>query len=151
MLETILKNENFIHTMQKHCYEVISHLIEENIEFSIVANTNFIDFDPELPKELDVKQNPYALFALGGYTFESIQLNKDFIQFHAGFGNDDFDSFVKVDLGAITQIQIENSILFVNFSLYKRKDSKNLQKSKNIFLNNPKIKNIFKNEIYLKI
>ncbi|HFP7669439.1 TPA: hypothetical protein ACHD57_000542 [Campylobacter jejuni] len=144
MLETILKNENFIHTMQKHCYEVISHLIEENIEFSIVANTNFIDFDPELPKELDVKQNPYALFALGGYTFESIQLNKDFIQFHAGFGNDDFDSFVKVDLGAITQIQIENSILFVNFSLYKCEDSKNLQKSKNIFLNNPKNKDIFK-------
>lgn len=144
MLETILKNENFIHTMQKHCYEVISHLIEENIEFSIVANTNFIDFDPELPKELDVKQNPYALFALGGYTFESIQLNKDFIQFHAGFGNDDFDSFVKVDLGAITQIQIENNILFVNFSLYKREDSKNLQKSKNIFLNNPKNKDIFK-------
>ncbi|HHY1436242.1 TPA: hypothetical protein ACV1MF_000151 [Campylobacter jejuni] len=144
MLETILKNGNFIHTMQKHCYEVISHLIEENIEFSIVANTNFIDFDPELPKELDVKQNPYALFALGGYTFESIQLNKDFIQFHAGFGNDDFDSFVKVDLGAITQIQIENSILFVNFSLYKREDGKNLQKSKNIFLNNPKNKDIFK-------
>ncbi|ABV52640.1 hypothetical protein SFD15_000115 [Campylobacter jejuni] len=144
MLETILKNENFIHTMQKHCYEVISHLIEENIEFSIVANTNFIDFNPELPKELDVKQNPYALFALGGYTFESIQLNKDFIQFHAGFGNDDFDSFVKVDLGAITQIQIENNILFVNFSLYKREDSKNLQKSKNIFLNNPKNKDIFK-------
>ncbi|ECB9958929.1 hypothetical protein FMG53_02330 [Campylobacter jejuni] len=144
MLETILKNENFIHTMQKHCYEVISHLIEENIEFSIVTNTNFIDFNPELPKELDVKQNPYALFALGGYTFESIQLNKDFIQFHAGFGNDDFDSFVKVDLGAITQIQIENNILFVNFSLYKREDSKNLQKSKNIFLNNPKNKDIFK-------
>ncbi|EOH3583661.1 hypothetical protein ACL164_001184 [Campylobacter jejuni] len=144
MLETILKNENFIHTMQKHCYEVISHLIEENIEFSIVANTNFIDFNPELPKELDVKQNPYALFALGGYTFESIQLNKDFIQFHAGFENDDFDSFVKVDLGAITQIQIENNILFVNFSLYKREDSKNLQKSKNIFLNNPKNKDIFK-------
>ncbi|EAK7908595.1 hypothetical protein E7S26_02865 [Campylobacter jejuni] len=144
MLETILKNENFIHTMQKHCYEVILHLIEENIEFSIVANTNFIDFNPELPKELDVKQNPYALFALGGYTFESIQLNKDFIQFHAGFGNDDFDSFVKVDLGAITQIQIENNILFVNFSLYKREDSKNLQKSKNIFLNNPKNKDIFK-------
>ncbi|ECP7274924.1 hypothetical protein FU701_01360 [Campylobacter jejuni] len=144
MLEKILKNENFIHSMQKHCYEVISHLIEENVEFSIIANTNFIDFDPELPKELDVKQNPYALFALGGYTFKSIELNKDFIQFHAGFGNDDFDSFVKVDLGAITQIQIENSILFVNFSLYKREDNKNLQKSKNIFLKNPKNKDIFK-------
>ncbi|MCW1534537.1 hypothetical protein OLS35_08015, partial [Campylobacter jejuni] len=31
----------------------------------------------------------------------------------------------------------------VNFSLYKREDSKNLQKSKNI-LNNPKNKDIFK-------
>lgn len=143
MLETILKNENFIQTMQKHCYEIIANLLEENIEFSIVANTNFIDFDPELPKELDIKKNPYALFALGGYTFESIELNKDYIQFHAGFGNDDFDSFVKVDLGAITQIQIENSVLFVNFSLYQRENSKNLQKSKNIFLKNPKNKDIF--------
>lgn len=144
MLEKILENENFIHLMQKHCYEVITSLTQNNIEFSIVANTKFIDFNPELPKELDVKQNPYALFALGGYTFESIELNKDFIQFHAGFGSDDFDSFVSIDLGAITQIQVENSIIFVNFSLYKRKDDKNLQKSKNIFLNNPKNKDFFK-------
>ena len=144
MLETILADESFINTMQKHCYEVITNLIQKNIEFGIVAHTKFIDLNPELPQELDIKHNPYTLFALGGYTFESIELTKDYIQFHAGFGSHDFDSFVKIDLRAITQIQVENSIIFVNFSLYKHKDNKNLQKSKNIFLNNPKNKDIFK-------
>lgn len=144
MIKKILENENFIALMQKHCYETLLKLIEEKIEFSIVANTKFIDFNPALPENLDVKKNPLALFVLGGYTFDSIELDKNFIEFHAGFGPDDFDSYVKVDLGAITQIQVEDSVLFVNFSFYKRKDEKNLQKSKNIFLNNPKNKDIFK-------
>ncbi|EAI4623548.1 hypothetical protein BBZ06_06595, partial [Campylobacter coli] len=77
MIEKILENEKFIALMQKNCYDLLSILIQENIEFSIVANTNFIDFDPVLPENLDVKQNPFALFVLGGYTFESIQLEKD--------------------------------------------------------------------------
>lgn len=144
MLETILKNENFIHTMQKHCYEVISHLMEENIEFSIVANTNFIDFDPELPENLSVKKNPYVLFTLAGYTFESIKLDKEKICFHAGFGPNDFATFVTVDLGAISQIQIENNVIFVNFSLYKRSIKKQVENSKNIFLSNPKNQELFK-------
>ncbi|MBZ7935189.1 MULTISPECIES: hypothetical protein [Campylobacter] len=137
MLETILKNENFINLMQDNCFRVIQNLIQNNIEFSIVANTQFIDFNPVLPPELDVKKNPYALFVLGGYTFSSIELEKEYLQFHAGFGPNDFDSYVKVDLGAITQIQVENSVIFVNFSLYKRKNKQNLQNSKNIFLQNP--------------
>ncbi|MBZ7953601.1 hypothetical protein H2278_01870 [Campylobacter sp. W0018] len=137
MLETILKNENFINLMQENCFRVIQNLIQNNIEFSIVTNTQFIDFNPVLPPELDVKKNPYALFVLGGYTFSSIELEKEYMQFHAGFGPNDFDSYVKVDLGAITQIQVENSVIFVNFSLYKRKNKQNLQNSKNIFLQNP--------------
>ncbi|MBZ7964621.1 hypothetical protein [Campylobacter sp. 2457A] len=137
MLETILKNENFINLMQDNCFRVIQNLIQNNIEFSIVANTQFLDFNPILPPELDVKKNPYALFVLGGYTFSSIELEKEYLQFHAGFGPNDFDSYVKVDLGAITQIQVENSVIFVNFSLYKRKNKQNLQNSKNIFLQNP--------------
>lgn len=45
------ENENFIALMQKNCYDLLSILIQENIEFSIVANTNFIDFDPVLPEK----------------------------------------------------------------------------------------------------
>ncbi|TKX32171.1 hypothetical protein [Campylobacter estrildidarum] len=145
MIEKILENGNFIRLMQENCYKVLQNLIQNNIEFSIVTNTQFVDFNPILPPNLDVKKNPYALFVLGGYTFSSIELEKDFIQFHAGFGPDNFDSYVKVDLGAITQIQVENSVIFVNFSFYKRKNEKEkLQKSKNIFFKNPKNLDIFK-------
>ncbi|MCX2682416.1 hypothetical protein OQH60_00085 [Campylobacter sp. MIT 21-1685] len=144
MIKTILNDEYFIALMQKHCYEVLNSLIENKQEFSIVTNTNFVDFDPPLPPDLDVKKNPYTLFSLAGYTFDSLELHKDFLLFHAGFGPQDYASFVKVDLGAIAQIQIENHVLFVNFSLYKRKDETEIQKSKNIFLNNPKNKDLFK-------
>lgn len=145
MIEDILSENKFCDLMQKHCYEVLNILIEKNIEFSIVANTKYVEFDPLLPKDLDISKNPYALFALGGYTFTSIKLNEKTITFHAGFGPDDFATFVSVDLGAITQIQVENSVLFVNFSFYEKKDKKNdnmMEKSMNIFLNNPKNKDI---------
>lgn len=144
MIKKILNDEDFITLMQKHCYEVLKNLIENEREFSIVSNTNFVDFDPPLPQDLDVKQNPYALFTLAGYTFNSLELQKNFLLFHAGFGPQDYATFVKVDLGAITQIQVENNVLFVNFSFYKRKNEGEIQKSKNIFLNNPKNKDLFK-------
>jgi len=143
-MKKILENENFIKLMQEHCYEILEFLTKQNIEFSIVVDTNFVDFDPPLSEDLDVKKNPFALFALAGYTFESIDLQKENICFHAGFGPQDFATFVNVDLAAITQIQIENSVIFVNFSIYKGKNKNSVQNSKNIFLNNPKNKDLFK-------
>ncbi len=144
-MSEILKDKNFVKLMQKHCLDVLEVLLDKNIAFSIVVNTQFVDFDPVLPENLDVKKNPYAVFALAGYTFESIKINKDRIHFYAGFGPEDFATFVSVDLGAITHIQVENSVLFVNFGVYKRKKDENLiQNSINIFLNNPKNKKILK-------
>ena len=140
-----LEDENLIKLMQKHCFNVLEMLMDKNIFFSIAVKTEFVDFDPVLPENLDIKKNPYAVFALAGYTFESIRLDKEKINFHAGFGPEDFATFVSVDLGAITHIQVENNVLFVNFSLYKREKSENLtQNSIDIFLNNPKNKNLFK-------
>lgn len=138
MNESILNKDVFCDLMQKHCYEVLNTLINENTEFSIVVNTKYVSFDPILPEELDISKNPYTLFALGGYTFTSIKLDKNSITFHAGFGPDDFATFVNVDLKAITQIQIENSVLFVNFSVYKRKKENMMEKSMNVFLNTQK-------------
>lgn len=139
MLENFLKNHKFVSLMRGHCFELLQFLREENIEFSIVANMQFVKFDPELPKELSLKNNPFVLFALAGYTFESMELNEDRLYFHAGFGSDDFATYVSVDLGAITQIQIENTVIFVNFSIYKgKKDEEKIENSKNIFLKNNK-------------
>lgn len=139
MLETILKNQKFVSLMREHCFEMLQFLQEEKIEFSIVANMQFVKFDPKLPEELSLKNNPFVMFTLAGYTFESMELNKDRLYFHAGFGADDFATYVSVNLGAITQIQIENTIIFVNFSIYKgKKDEEKIEDSKNIFLKNNK-------------
>lgn len=147
MIDKILNNKEFINLMQKSIYECLQILIQENIEFNIIVNTQFVSLEPPLPPELDmISKNPYCIFALGGYTFKSIVLNKDTMEFHAGFGPNDFATFVKVDLGAITQIQIEDNIIFVNFSNYRRKEQeqKLKEKSMNIFLNNPNNKDLFK-------
>lgn len=144
MIEKLLQDNEFVELMQQHCYEIIQTLIKKNIEFSIVCNTKYTQFNPELPKHLDLSENPYTLFALAGYTFTSIKLDKEYIHFHAGFETDDFATFVRVDLGAITQIQIENNVIFINFSFYKRKDENLAKKSIDLFLNNPKNKDIFK-------
>ncbi|QOR00710.1 MULTISPECIES: hypothetical protein [unclassified Campylobacter] len=147
MIDKILNNKTFIDLMQKSIYECLQILIQEDIEFNIIVNTKFVTLEPPLPQDLDVvSKNPYCVFALGGYTFKSIVLNKEHIEFHAGFGPDDFATFVKVDLGAITQIQVEDNIIFVNFSNYFKKQSeqKLKEKSMNAFLNNPNNKDLLK-------
>lgn len=140
MQESILNNKDFVILMQRHCYELLQKLMATNTEFAIVCNTKFVEFDPPLPKDLDLSENAYTMFALAGYTFESIELDTQKMKFHAGFGANDFATYVSVDLGAITQIQVDRDIIFVNFSFYKRaKDETKLtQKSMDLFLKNPK-------------
>ncbi len=147
MIDKILNDKDFIDLMQNSIYQCLQILIKEEVEFNIVVNTKFVTLTPSLPKEIDmISNNPYCIFALGGYTFKSIVLNKENMEFHAGFGPDDFATFVKVDLGAITQIQVMDNIIFVNFSNYfkKHNEQKHKEKSMNAFLNNPNNKDILK-------
>ncbi len=145
MIEQILGDKRFIQTMQEHCYEVIKRLIELRVEFCVVADTQFVSYAPSLPDDLNPSKNPLALFALAGYTFDSLELHGDRIDFHAGFGPNDFATFVSIDLGAIKQIQVENDLIFVNFSLYDRIDEDKLtQNSMNVFLKNPNNKDSLK-------
>lgn len=138
MIDKILKNADFHELMKLSLYKSIDILMREKIEFSVVANTSLISFDPPLKGELcSLLNQPFMLFALGGYTFSSLILYKDKISFHAGFGADDYESIVEVKLAGISQIKVEDSIIFVNFSKPKE-EIKYKEKSKNIFLKNNK-------------
>lgn len=142
MIDKILNNAKFHALLKNGIYEIIQILMEEEIEFCVVANTKLVDFSPPLPDELSsIKSEAFILFALGGYTFSSLQLQSDFISFHAGFGSHDYESKVSVDLAGITQIKVEDSIIYVNFSKPFREE-KLEEKSKNIFLKSNK--NLFK-------
>lgn len=142
MIDKILSNANFHELMKKGIFQSIAILMNEEIEFSVVANTALVDFDPPLPDELKALcSGPFIIFAIGGYTFSSLELDENSISFHAGFGSSDYESKVSVNLAGITQIKVEDAIIYVNFSKPFREERLE-EKSKNIFLKNNK--NLFK-------
>lgn len=127
--------------VQKHIYECLKALLDKNDNFSILANLEFVKFEPNLPSNL-LSKSPVVLFTLAGYTLSSAVLSEDDICFEAGFGPNNFASFVKIPLGAVIQISVSDVTLLVNFCLYQgEKDDAN--KSLQAFLSNPENKKFF--------
>lgn len=145
MLEKILTDESFCNLMRIHVYECLEYLLKKDIEFSVLANLSHTSFEPKLPKSIESSfRTPAILFALGGYTLQSSVLSQEELGFEAGFGNENFASVVKIPLGCIIQILIDSKPILINFSVYKpNKDDTKIEKSKQIFMSNPKNKDIF--------
>ncbi|OCR98761.1 hypothetical protein CFT12S02855_00845 [Campylobacter fetus subsp. testudinum] len=146
MIENILKDEKFGALMKTHVHECLDYLLNKDIEFCILANLKYVSFNPELPKEISSSfKSPVILFCLGGYTLSSAILTNTSLSFEAGFGANDFASSVNVPTGAIVQITMDENPLLINFAVYKEDlNESRKQKSKQIFMSNPKNKGIFK-------
>lgn len=145
MINKIIKDKEYKSLISKQIKECIDFLLTKETEFAITANINGITFSPELPGSIHEKLSKFSLFILSNYTYSTILISKDFISFEAGFGSENFGSTVKIPLSAIFQIVIEESIIFINpiatldnFAT----EEENLNKSKNIFKNNPRNKNL---------
>ncbi|KAB0612127.1 hypothetical protein [Campylobacter hyointestinalis] len=145
MIENILKNEEFATLMKMHVYECLEYLLRKDITFSILANINYTKFEPNLPEDINKNLSaPVVLFTLGGYTLDSANLSQKHINFEAGFGNENFASLVTIPLGAVIQILIEESPILINFAVYEEKSNEmKTQKSKHIFMSNPKNRDFF--------
>ncbi|MBQ7134850.1 hypothetical protein [Campylobacter sp.] len=148
MLEEFLKDSEFASMMHRNIYDLLNLLIQKDIQFDILVNTKFVNFSPELPQEIKANFNPSViLFSLAGYSLSSVEISKDEIKFEAGFGPDNFASLVSVPIGAIIRISIDENPILINFATYSPSDSKTKQeRSKQIFLNNPKNRDIFKGQ-----
>lgn len=87
----------------------------------------------------------FSLFVLSGYTFESIEVGEEFLQFEAGFGENNDGSFVSVPFGAIIRIalysdtNLQENVLFMNLfaSLDDTAPSKGMANSMRALLQNP--------------
>ena len=134
--------------MHRNVYDLLNFLIKKGTTFDILVNTKFVSFNPELPDEIKSSFNPSViLFSLAGYTLSSVEIIKDEIKFEAGFGPDNFASVVNIPIGAIIRISIDENPILINFATYSPSDSKTKQeRSKQIFLNNPKNRDIFKGQ-----
>jgi len=114
MIFNIVEDISYRDMLESQIFEVIEYLINKDEEFSITANINGVDFNPEMPESISKNFSHFTLFTLSNYTYESIILTEKTITFEAGFGSENFGSHVTVPLYAIFQIVIDESILFLN-------------------------------------
>ncbi len=139
--------------MANHCEDMIKFLFDEDIEFSILTPLANIEFNPVLPKDIISEFKPITLFTLAGYTYESAKLDENILSFEAGFGKENFGSYVSVPSYAILQIIVENTPIFINLAIPPEEQinpkkeisvSKGVEKSMDIFLSNPNNKKLLK-------
>ena len=114
MIFNIVEDISYRDMLESQIFEVIEYLINKDEEFSITANINGVEFNPEMPESISKNFSHFTLFTLSNYTYESIILTEKTITFEAGFGSENFGSHVTIPLYAIFQIVIEESILFLN-------------------------------------
>ncbi|WP_297574557.1 hypothetical protein [uncultured Campylobacter sp.] len=126
MMDYIMKNSDFAKMMKEHIKELIGFFTSNDVAFSLVANLEFVKFNPALPQHIteSLQDQPAILFELDGYTLSSIKLDDEDFTFHAGFGDEMFASFVTIPYGAVIQILVSKNPLLTNFALYKSKDDK---------------------------
>lgn len=145
MISKVLENSKYQNIIKSQIKESIDFMLDEQLEFAITANIEGISFQPELPNAIHDKLSKFSLFVLSNYTYSTIIISNEFISFEAGFGSENFGSTVKIPLTAIFQIVIEESIIFINpiATLDNVISSfSSINKSKNVFKNNPKNKDL---------
>ncbi|MDR3178237.1 MAG: hypothetical protein LBT96_04555 [Campylobacteraceae bacterium] len=143
-----LENKEFIQVIQQSLAQTIALLFKNSAQFKIVTDISRVSFNPELPSDLTKNFQALTVFALENYTFTSAKLMDDCLTFEAGFGSDDYASFVSVPLSAILQISIENTPIFLNLSIdtvkpQQTKEDKS-KESLEALLKNPENKKLIK-------
>jgi hypothetical protein len=110
----IIEDENFKDLMEEQTKNIINYLLDNNEEFSLIANIKGVNFEPKIPQTIHNTFSAFTLFSLQNYTYSTIEIKNNHISFEAGFGKENFGSIVTIPFYAIFQITINNSILFLN-------------------------------------
>jgi len=114
IIKNVIENNNYKKMIESQVFDICNYLINSNNEFSITANIEAMESEPEIPDAIFESFAHFTMFSLVNYTFQSIELTSTHISFEAGFGSENFGSVVKLPLFTIFQIVIEESILYLN-------------------------------------
>jgi len=127
--------------ISSHLEQTIGFLFENNQEFALACETKFLHFDPELPHDISEGFGESVLFILTGYTFETAKLEDGYFTFEAGFGDENFGSFVTLPLLAIKQIFVGEYPIAINISEPTKRSKQEAEadssKSMEALLSNP--------------
>lgn len=151
MTKTLFQTEQYKTLIKTHILQSIEYLFQQNQEFALACAIKHLSFDPELPPEIKETFDTTVLFVLGGYTFESARIDKDYFSFEAGFGADNFGSTVTVPLLAIQQVFVGDNPIVFNWGKYEGEESGSSSKtatskdsSMEALLKNPENKKLLK-------
>jgi len=134
----IITNPKFREIKISHAEEILHFLIQSQDAFDILCVYEDITFDPQLPKEISKSFHDVIFFSIANYTLSTATIQNEYLTFEAGFGEQNFGSFVKVPIENILQITQEDTPLFVNVTASLPKP----KKPKNPFELNPRNKKI---------
>lgn len=144
MLDSVTNDKKFANLMRKNIQDMIIFLFEKEQNFGILCKIEDISFDPPLPDSINSEFRPMTLFFLAGYTFDTARIDGDSLVFEAGFGTDNFGSFVTVPLLSIMQVIVDETPLLINLATFKREkkvekkiDKGGIENSRASFLSNP--------------
>lgn len=148
MLQQVLSDPSFSKEMKRHVKEVISMLLQNGINFSLLTNVSEISFNPPLPSEIESTFKPITMFYLAGYTFESCTIDEEELTFEAGFGHENFGALVSIPILAVLQIIIEETPILINLSVDTqtiiKKEGEGIKKSMEALLSNPENEKLLK-------
>lgn len=146
MLNNIIEDVDFAKLMQKNIQELIIYLFNKEQNFGILCKIDEVSFEPRLPDDISAEFRPMTLFFLAGYTFDTARIENATLIFEAGFGSDNFGSFVSVPLLSIMQVIIDETPILINLASYNSDfevneiedmDGDGVENSMASFLSNP--------------
>ncbi|SFV50048.1 FIG00469468: hypothetical protein [hydrothermal vent metagenome] len=150
MQSDIFQSKDYQELISSHLANSIEFLFENNQEFAIACEVEYLRFEPELPKDISDGFGATVLFMLTGYTYESAKLDKQYFSFEAGFGEENFGALVTLPLLSIKQIFVGEYPIAINVSRPpEREEESDIEaidstRSMEALLSNPENKRLLK-------
>jgi len=116
MALSLFQTDPFRALMRDHLDNTLGFLMDEEQEFAVAAEMEYLRFEPELPRDIRKGFGEVALFVLAGYTLESAHHDQDSLYFEAGFGEEGIGAHVTIPLLAIRQIFVGEYPITVNIT-----------------------------------
>jgi hypothetical protein len=136
MTNELIHKDSYEKLTSKQIKELLEYLQVNTEQFNITIKLKYIDFNPKLPESIYKNMHEYTMFTLANYTFSSLKILDNTIEFETGFGPSNFGSVCTIPYHSIFQLGIEDSILFINpvasiNKVFEQEDQK--QRSMNAF------------------
>ena len=136
-----LKSSQYNELMKEHIYATVEYMFENDQEFGVACEISNVSFEPNLPSNLKESLPEVTLFMLANYSFETANIDTEYLSFEAGFGAENFGAIVHIPLLAVKQVFVDEYPILINVAsvddVIEKEEEKAPINSMEALLNNP--------------